>query len=184
MTGINGRRKGKTGEREVSRIIEAWWQPFEKDCKFKSTPLSGGWSSPDVRGHFKTAGDLVTTARKFPFTIEVKRREGWNLNNLINGKWSPVWGWWLQCQRAADEETREPMMWFRKSREPVWRVMVRLDFHTALVTALPDGMGGYTWTSNPRPMPEHGAMPVLMFADKLLAVPPRVIVKVGATLKR
>jgi hypothetical protein len=120
---INSRRKGKAGEREVARLLEEWWGKVEAGVKFRSTPLSGGFSSPDVRGAFEISGDLMTTALTFPYTIEVKHRESWSLKNLETGRKSPVWGWWNQCQVAAAEEEKIPMLWFRKNRMP-WRIIV------------------------------------------------------------
>jgi Holliday junction resolvase len=120
---LNSRSKGKTAEREVAKILEAWWGQVEPGCKFVPTPLSGGFSTPQIRGDFEMAGDLMTTAQTFPFTIEVKRREGWSEKNLTRGKKSPVWKWWTQTLKAAAEENKFPMLWFRKSREQ-WRIIV------------------------------------------------------------
>lgn len=121
---INGRAKGKTGEREVAKIFAEWWGELEPGCKFVSTPLSGGFSTPAMRGDMKVAGDLCTNAKKWPFTVEVKRREGWNLKRLFAGKPSPVWAWWRQCVRAAREEGRVPLLMFRKNRDAEWMLMV------------------------------------------------------------
>jgi len=76
-----------------------------------------------VRKEFQAAGDLMATSREFPFCIEVKRREGWTWGNLSKGRRSPVWGWWRQCQKAAAEMGKVPLMFFRKSREP-WTIMM------------------------------------------------------------
>jgi hypothetical protein len=119
----NGRAKGKIAEREVCRLLEAWWGQLETGCKFKPTPMSGGWSSPDVREAFHTSGDLVTTAEKFPFCIEVKRRESFSWENLTAGKASPVLGWWDQAVRQAAEMGSCPMLVFRRNREPWWVVL-------------------------------------------------------------
>jgi hypothetical protein len=116
----NGRAKGKIAEREVAKMLEAWWGQLEPGCRFKSTPLSGGWSSPDVREAFKTSGDLVTTATRFPFAIEVKRRENWSWETLRAGKPSPVLGWWKQAARQAEEMKSQPLLVFRHNNEPWW----------------------------------------------------------------
>ncbi|MDE2099190.1 MAG: hypothetical protein KGL39_18190 [Patescibacteria group bacterium] len=128
---VNGRAKGKRGEREVARLLEEYWGRLEPGCKFKSTPLSGGWSSPDVREAFKTSGDLVTTAKLFPYVVEVKLRESWSLKNLVEGKPCPVWGWWEQAIKAAKEQKGIPMLWFRKNRWP-WRIMIPESFFIRL----------------------------------------------------
>jgi hypothetical protein len=119
---VNSRAKGKRGERELARLLEAWWGKLEPGCEFRSTPSSGGWATPELRGHFLVAGDLVTTATRFPLTVECKLRESWSWAPLLAGRRSPVWGWWRQCERAALEEGRHPALFFRRSREP-WHVI-------------------------------------------------------------
>lgn len=119
---MNSRSKGKRGEREVAKLLQDWWRKLEPECKFATTPSSGGWSTPEMRGEFKVAGDLTTTAKRWPWTVEVKRREGWSDKTLKEGKASPIWGWWKQVLKSSAEEKRMPMLWFRRSHEP-WLVM-------------------------------------------------------------
>jgi hypothetical protein len=119
---FGSRQKGKRAERDIAAKIQAWWRQVEPGCVYKPTPSSGGWASKDARGEFKTAGDLVTTAKRYPWTTEVKNREQWSVERFFEGNTSPVWGWWEQTVRQAKEEGREPMLFFRKNREP-WRVM-------------------------------------------------------------
>lgn len=121
----NGRQKGNVAEREVAAILQKWWREKEPDCEFIRTPLSGGWSTGSVREHFKAAGDIMTTAKKFPWTVEVKRREGWSLDNLIKCRRSPVWGWWEQTVEAATTEQGWPMLWLRKNRME-WHLLMRI----------------------------------------------------------
>lgn len=76
-----------------------------------------------MRAAFKAAGDLMTTARRWGWACEVKRREGWDWERLKAGRASPVWSWWRQAQAQAEDAGLQPMLWFRKSRQP-WRVLV------------------------------------------------------------
>lgn len=137
MNGRGSRAKGKAAEREVAALCAEWWGQLEPGCKFASTPGSGGWSTAQMRAAFRVAGDLSTTALRWPFTVEVKRREGWDEGRLLAGRKSPVWGWWGQACKAAAEEGKQPMLWMRRSREP-WsvmlpRAMVLLDWGIAVV---------------------------------------------------
>jgi hypothetical protein len=125
--GKMSRQKGARAELEVARLLEEWWGQTEQGCRFKRTPLSGGWASPDVRGEFGVAGDLVTTARHFPFAVEVKHREGWSERNLFLGKKSPVLGWWGEAVDEAKEMGKHPLLFFKKNRLD-WQVMVPLSF--------------------------------------------------------
>ena len=121
----NSRSKGRRAEREVAKLLADWWGQLEPKCEFKCTPLSGGWGGRDggahVRAHFKASGDLMTTATRFPFTVEVKHREQWSMKNLVAGKPTPPWDWWIQSQRQATEESGVSMLWFKKNRYP-WMV--------------------------------------------------------------
>lgn len=123
MSRFGSRAKGADAEREVAKLVEGWWRVFEPGCRFVKTPLSGGWGGPAIRSGFRASGDLMTTAVKFPFVIEVKRREGWSWKPFLEGRPSPVWGWWRQACRQADEMDARPMLWFRHNREP-WRVLM------------------------------------------------------------
>jgi hypothetical protein len=122
----NGRQKGSGAEREVAKAIQTWWQFVDSSAKFVRTPLSGGWSTPQVRGEFRASGDLMTTSVKFPYCVEIKRREAWSMMSIVENKPSPVWKWWEQTEKAAREAKLAPMLWFRKNREP-WLIMLRVD---------------------------------------------------------
>jgi hypothetical protein len=146
---FGSRQKGAVAENEVAKLFEAWWRKLEPECVFKRTPLSGGWSSPVAREHFKTSGDLVTSAVRCPFTVEVKRREGWDLERLLDAhhpQQSKVWGWWLQAQAQGKEQGAEPLLLLRKSREP-WRLMMRASYAR---DALPNLMDAVEWDRWPR----------------------------------
>lgn len=122
-----GRIKGNAAEREVANRLAVWWKPVE-DAKFVRTPLSGGWGGKEVRAEFRASGDLMTTAKKWPFVVEVKRREGWSWKTFLAGKPSPIWGWWQQTVKAANEMGGQPLLIFRKNREP-WSIMVSVSLY-------------------------------------------------------
>ena len=122
---INSRSKGRRGEREVAALLERWWAQIEPGTRFKPTPLSGGWSTPDVRAAFQVSGDLVTTAETFPYCVEVKRREKWNLDKFILSYKGPLANWWEQAVCAASENKKIPLLVFRRSREE-WYAMMPL----------------------------------------------------------
>lgn len=121
------KNKGNAGEREVCALLKPWWAAHEptapngKPIHFVRVPLSGGWVYGDS---FDACGDIMTNASSFPFSVEVKRVERWKLAVLLEGKPSPIWGFWRQCQRDAKKMETEPMLWFRQNRQP-WFVMLR-----------------------------------------------------------
>lgn len=172
---INGARKGKAGEREVAALVQEWWRKLEPEAVFVRTPQSGGWGTPKLRGEFKAAGDLmVAEAPQFPFTIEVKREQGWSPTRFLNGGTSPVWGWWQQVQKAALEEGRVPMLWFRRNRAPWW-VLLPHEWAAGkmvLVAAL------HLWERERlRAVNYGGAFPACFEATAVLSFKPEIIVR-------
>jgi hypothetical protein len=126
----NGRRKGSVAEREIASLLQLWWQHLEPECRFVRTPLSGGWGGPEVRAGFRASGDVMTTAQRFPFTVEVKRREV-SFREFLAGRPSPVWSWWRQAQEQAREQGGEPALFFRTNRTP-WRLLLRAKYVESL----------------------------------------------------
>lgn len=112
--------KGKRNERAVAKMLEQWWRHYEPESVFIKTPQSGGWGTAQTREVFRASGDVMTTSRTFPFSVEVKRREAWSEEHLLAGKKSPVWGWWNQSCKQAHEMKVEPMMFFKRNRKPWW----------------------------------------------------------------
>jgi len=121
--GRRSRRKGANSERAVAAMLTQWWRRLEPDCQFVRTPSSGGWSTKQVRAEFRASGDVMTTAAKFPFCVEIKRREQFSWDRVLASKPSPVWAWWAQTCRAAEEQKAMPMLWLRRNNE-LWRVVL------------------------------------------------------------
>ncbi len=177
----HGQRKGQRAEREVAKICECWWRRLYKTAHFTRTPISGGWSIPDIRGHFRACGDIMTTSEKWPFTVEVKRRENWSVGRLFEGRASPVWKWWIQAQRQADEEGGVPMLWFKRNPERPgkqafpWCVMLPGDYCDQMKLGLrPDVMWGESLLLE-REVDFGRRLPVLFFSDRLESISPKRI---------
>lgn len=161
----NGRVKGSVAEREVAALLAAWWRPLEPSTEFVRTPLSGGWSSPTVRGGFRASGDIMTTSPTFPFTVEVKRRESFAWATLLAGRASPVWGWWAQATKAAREQGGHPMLWLKRNGER-WRVALPADIVEGLGALIPGRFAYATGLA----FPDGGTVSILA-ASAVLAVP-------------
>lgn len=166
--------KGDAGEREVAKLIANWWPEKQlsdgRAVLFVRTPKSGGWA---YGAEFNVKGDLTTNAERFPFCIEVKRRENWTLQRFVEGRPSPVWTWWRQCQRDARAVELEPMMWFRQNRKP-WMVLVRASL--LLELDLPNPL--HQWDSSLRFVVDCQEMPVMFVgSDWLEKVSPTLWLK-------
>lgn len=138
----NGRAKGKRAELDVAHKMQAWWRQLEPEAVFRRTPMSGGWSSDPA---FNVRGDLVTSAKRFPWCVEVKKREAWSLENFLAGKPSPVWGWWNQAQRQANDLGMEPMLLFCANRMP-WRMLIRERYFVSLTLCTRLDMEAHTYS--------------------------------------
>ena len=171
--------KGRRAERDVAERCQNWWQRMEPSCIFRRTPLSGGWAGPEERAAFKASGDLMTTARRWPFTVEVKHREAWSVNNLIDGKPTAVWKWWRQAIDQAVEEGGEPKLWFRRNRKRdqtsfPWLVLIPFRFYQSRQIIKPD----ITWDIEQLAVNgvDYGdVLPVLYFAESLTRIMPEKV---------
>lgn len=179
--GVNGHAKGSRGERFVAGTLQAWWRRRETTAEFVRTPQSGGWrKDTGARAHFAACGDVMTTAAHFPFCVEVKWRENWSINNLMQGKRTPPWDWWLQSIDAAAEQGSVPMMWMRRNyqrgRKPFpWLVWLPLDYigHARLST--PD-MQWSPEVLEANGVDFGGVLPAVYLYDRFLEMAPQRMV--------
>jgi hypothetical protein len=89
----NSRDKGNRGERQIVKLLKPWW-----GAEFYRTPRSGafatqGFSSKDLN----LAGDVATKDPDFPFCVEAKWQEDWNMEQLLTSDVCLPWKWWKQC---------------------------------------------------------------------------------------
>lgn len=121
--GINSKDKGDRAERAVAKLFTAWW-----GSDFTRTPGSGGFATKQFRDDWNAAGDLVTPDETFPFTVEVKHNEGWEMRHLLTGTdKSLIWQFWQQCL----DETKEgdmPLLVFTKNHQPWFYMMLEPDY--------------------------------------------------------
>lgn len=106
---VNSKAKGDTYERKIAKKLTEW-----TGLKFERVPASGGlhWKKDN-----RVYGDIVTNDPDFPFTIECKARESWNMDSLINGS-KEVEKWWKQAIADAWATGKEPMVIFTRNRQP------------------------------------------------------------------
>lgn len=125
----NGRRKGAKFENAIAREVTAW-----TGVKFTRTPSSGGWAKTgDITP--KDPKEMV----KFPFNLELKNNETWNLPMLFKfadtGKLpKPYSDWWKQCTDDAKKSKRIPMVVFSRSYDLVYCIMREKEFRALGLT--------------------------------------------------
>lgn len=94
--------------REVCASLERW-----TGGRFRPRPTivepSEGWQ---VKGDVQHAPGLW-----FPFSIECKKVEKWELDGLFEAPHWPVWTWWRQCEsQALASENERPLLIFSRNR--------------------------------------------------------------------
>lgn len=121
---FGSRAKGCSFELEVAKALSAWWG-VEKS--FRRTPLSGAWDP-------RAGGDLVAPDG-FPFTVECKKVENWDLLQLItSGRRKGdedakclIEKHWSQAVRECQPGKR-PMLVFSRNHQPAFFMLLAVDW--------------------------------------------------------
>ena len=121
---FGSRAKGCKFEVEVAKALSAWWG---EERSFRRTPLSGAWDK-------RAGGDLVAP-ESFPFCVEAKNVEGWELQQLItSGRRKGdedgqclIEKHWGQAVRECQEGKR-PMLVFSRNNQPAFYMMLAVDW--------------------------------------------------------
>lgn len=110
---INSSQKGKRAEAHVAQELQDWW-----GCGvFRRTPQSGAW---DQGGDFGAKGDIITTEKDFPLSVEVKNDEEWRFPLLFTSKKSKLHKFWQQSADAARTEGLSPVIVFTRNFLPIY----------------------------------------------------------------
>lgn len=170
---MHQRQKGSRGELQVAKLLLCWWRqvgevfPVGHELVFRRTPGSGGWQGAH---EFRACGDIMTNSASFPFSVEVKRVQNFSLSWFVEGRKSPVWGFWRQCQVAAECEEREPMLWFRQNHRP-WMVLIRRGYAERIRGLAPPDVA---WSTGLALKVDCWQVPVLYLSTNLLGHSPRI----------
>lgn len=132
---VNGKAKGANFELRVAKLFSDALK-----IKLRRTPMSGGWShdNPEV------TGDLVCVEGTFPYCVECKCAEVWNLATLFAGNHKWFDNWWAQLMRECPA-SKVPLLVFSRARQPIFVAMKGdsdllsgLSVHAILYVNLPD----------------------------------------------
>lgn len=105
----NGNRKGGDFERKIAKLMTEW-----TGVKFERVPASGGlhWKNDN-----RVYGDIVCNDPTFPFVVECKNRQSWNMDALIKGS-KEVEKWWAQVNKDAAATGLQPLLIFTRNQQP------------------------------------------------------------------
>ena len=115
QSGRMAKNKGANFERFVAKLFEKWW-----GSKFYRTPMSGG---SQLKDGFNMAGDLCTDDVSFPFHIECKKQEKWELAQLFVSEVCRPWAWLKQCLKECPDG-HIPLLIMTKNQYPIWVMML------------------------------------------------------------
>lgn len=85
--------KGKSYELRIAKLLTKW-----AGFQLIRTPMSGAWQG--------TAGDIKPKSQTdhFPFTVECKKDEGWDMDAVVSGKSALFKSWIDQLIREVRED--------------------------------------------------------------------------------
>jgi hypothetical protein len=124
--GRGSKNKGSSFERLIATAFSEWWG---EEKSFRRTPMSGGWDRN------RACGDLITP-EGFPFTVEMKNFEAWDILHLITSEKSVLGQHWKQTLNET-APGKLPLLIFTRNHQPTF-YMMRLCDHADVVTPLQD----------------------------------------------
>jgi Holliday junction resolvase len=117
---VHSRNKGNNFERDVAKDLTKW-----TGSEIARTPSSGGWAK---------TGDLTPKAAtmmlKFPFCVELKNRQGWDMHDLLKAinEEEGIQSWWRQCINDAAVAEKIPVLIFTRNFDVNYIMMWEYDF--------------------------------------------------------
>lgn len=122
------RRKGVRAELYLAKLFSDTTQ-----FRFRRTPGSGAWDRKEFIGDIACMDkDIV-----FPYVIESRNREGWNLVQLFE-KTGELFNWWDDVVRDANAVQKTPVLIITKNNFPYLVLGRRRDFFSKTATRRPD----------------------------------------------
>lgn len=122
----NGKAKGDDFENRVCRLLSIWLVPGDwKKAKVWALPFRRRFTdTTPLDGHWTGSGDVLhRPGIKFPFTVECKKQEKWELDGMFGApKWRP-WKWWSQARDQAYEAGLHPLLIFTRNCRPLYVLM-------------------------------------------------------------
>lgn len=123
---VNGKNKGSSYEREISKKLSLWLSEGKRDDILWRTQNSGGRFTIRRKKGIDTQnqdGDITSTdpsAQFFSdiFTVELKRYKDINLWSIITGKGGGLMSFWEQTCRQAESSNKIPILIAKQNQKP------------------------------------------------------------------
>lgn len=166
---VNGKQKGDSFENAVCRALSRWFDPtLPEKVKLADLPFRRRSTAiMPLAGHWEGNGDILhrpDLPHPWPFCVECKHVEGWELDGILaNGGWV-VWTWWSQAVEQAARDSAVPLLVFTRNRRTLCAL---LHEKTARCLRIEPRNGPVLKVATPA-----GESLVLARLDDLTAVPP------------
>lgn len=122
--GRYSKHKGDRAEREVAKLLGKFFLNDEKSFARFGNEVAG--RIPGDVGIFIKDNMQLTLKLwdKFPFSIEIKNREDWDILSLINNpKTSVIIEFWNQTKREAERFNKIPILILKKRFQPYYCII-------------------------------------------------------------
>jgi len=130
--GKSSKIKGANYERKISKLFEEWFKKHDPKASIARTPQSGGHSK--LAEDWNMSSDLTCNNPDFPFLIECKCNEAWDIRDLFKIKGLVFTSWWPQATKQSSTTDKIPLLVFTKKYHPDFVAMPGgIDFGKILI---------------------------------------------------
>ncbi len=117
------RAKGNRFENDVCIALARWFDPsLPERPKLAHLPFRRRSTSiMPTSGHWEGHGDILHAPglpHPWPFAVECKNAETWDLCGVLSNTNWPVWRWWRQAELQARAAGRQPLLVFKRNSRP------------------------------------------------------------------
>lgn len=130
--GKKAKTKGANFERTLVKNFQDWWCKTYPDAQFARTPRSGG---SELADGWSLAGDIACNDPKFPFHIEAKNQEAWDLEQVVQQKGIVLDQWWKQCTKES-KKSYIPLLVFTRNYKPTFFMTLNTSTLESIFTSL------------------------------------------------
>lgn len=132
MSRVNGKEKGAEFERSIANLLSKELTPLCFERSAGSGARLGGLNKAKLISFSKEnaalfTSDVVCTSGSFQYSIECKfYKEKPSFDQVLLNKTHQVWSWWDQVCVDASSIEKEPVLFFKFNRTPVF-VLLKSD---------------------------------------------------------
>jgi len=115
--GKMSRNKGNNFERDIAKELATWW--YGEAGILRRVPMSGGWDAAQL-GDVMIPPAYIRVVPDFPFYVECRNREGWDLSELFDDVVGQLKKWWVESSAKATRIGKIPLLIFSRAFQPIY----------------------------------------------------------------